>query len=340
MSSAAHPTTYKAYAFLERGGDLRPVDIEWKDPQPGEIVVKVLACGVCASDEIAKLQYFPTVTYPRIPGHEVIGDVAAIPSTEKLWKVGQRVGSGWHGGHCHTCERCRSGDFTMCSSQTINGIGKDGGYAQYVTLRTEAIVSIPDDIDPAEAAPLLCAGLTAFNGLRHMSAKPPSLVAVQGIGGLGHLAIQFAKAMGFRPLALSSSADKKELALKLGAESYFDGSKVNQAQELQKIGGAKVIVCTAPNPEIIQSLVDGLAVDGELLILALTGAATVPLIPFVGKRLSLRAWNTGTARDSEECVEFVQAHGIKALVETFPLEKAQEAYDRRSSARFRAVIVP
>ncbi|PCH39054.1 GroES-like protein [Wolfiporia cocos MD-104 SS10] len=338
--AADHPSTYKAYAFLERGGPLKQIQVEWKDPQPGHIVIKVLACGVCASDEVAKYQMWPTVAYPRIPGHEIIGDVVAVPSTEKLWKVGQRVGSGWHGGHCHACERCRTGDFTMCASQDINGIGRDGGYAEYVTVRTEAVASIPNDIDPAEAAPLLCAGLTVFNALRHMNAVPPNLVAVQGIGGLGHLAIQIAKAMGFRTVALSSSSSKKELALKLGAEEYFDGSQVNQAQELLKLGGAQLIACTAPNPEVIQTLVEGLAVDGELCILALTGAATIPLLPFVGKRLSIRAWNTGTPRESEECVEFVKASGVKTYVQSFPLDKAQEAYDHRSSARFRAVLVP
>ncbi|KZT12826.1 GroES-like protein [Laetiporus sulphureus 93-53] len=340
MSSASHPATYKAYAFLEKGGNLEPIDVKWKDPQPGEIVVKVLACGVCASDEIAKHQFFPTVTYPRIPGHEVVGDVAAVHPTDKVWKVGQRVGSGWHGGHCSVCERCRAGDFSMCSNQLVNGIGQDGGYAQYVTLKTESIISVPEDMDPKEAAPVLCAGLTAFNSIRHMNATPPDLVAVQGIGGVGHLALQVAKAMGFRTIALSSNSAKKDLATELGAQYYFDGSQVDQAEELQKLGGAKLIVCTAPNPEIIQALVGGLAVDGELLILALTGNATIPLLPFVGKRLTLRAWNTGTPKDGEDTLEFVRTTGIKCMVQTFPLEKAQEAYDHRSSAKFRAVLIP
>ncbi|EMD42277.1 hypothetical protein CERSUDRAFT_110805 [Gelatoporia subvermispora B] len=339
MSPAAHPKSYKAFAFTEVGGPLKEVQVEWKDPQPGEIVVKVLACGVCASDEAVKYQVIPT-GLPRIPGHEIVGNVVAVGPGETVWKVGERVGGGWHGGHCSACERCRAGDYICCEKEDINGVLRDGGYAEYATLRSEAVAKVPEDLDPAEAAPLLCAGITTFNSLRNMTARPPDYVAVQGIGGLGHLAIQFARAMGFRVIALSSSDAKKELAHSLGAHIYLDGSKVDQAAELQKLGGARVIMCTAPNPKVIQSLVPALAVNGELLLLALCDEITVAPAPMITKRLSIRGWPSGTARDSEDTVKFVQAHGIKCMVQKFPLEKAQEAYEHRGSAKFRAVIVP
>ncbi|TFY62302.1 hypothetical protein EVJ58_g3942, partial [Rhodofomes roseus] len=222
----AHPKSYKAYGFTEKGGPLKPITFDWHDPEQGEVIVKVVACGVCASDEAAKYAAFPGIKFPIVPGHEVVGDVVAIPPTEKKWKIGQRVGSGWHGGHCHTCSRCSVGDFVTCEQQDINGITRHGAYAEYVTLRTEAVVALPEGIDPAEVAPLMCAGVTTFNSLRNMSGKPPQYVAIQGIGGLGHLGIQFAKAMGFRVVALSSSPAKAELARELGAEVYIDGSKV------------------------------------------------------------------------------------------------------------------
>ncbi|KAI0722069.1 chaperonin 10-like protein [Fomitopsis betulina] len=336
----AHPKTYKAFAFIEKGGALKPITFDWHNPGPGEVVVKVLACGVCASDEATKYGIFPQTKYPLVPGHEIVGDVAAVPPSEKKWKVGQRVGSGWHGGHCHSCHSCSVGDFVTCTEEDINGVSRHGGYAEYVTLRTEAVVAIPDGMDPAEVAPLMCAGVTTFNSLRNMSAKPPQFVAIQGIGGLGHLGIQFANAMGYRVVALSSSPAKAELARELGAEVYLDGSKVNQAEALQQLGGANLIMCTAPNSEIIRGLLPGLAVNGELLILALTDDASIPFTALIQKRLAIRGWPSGTAVDSEDCVKFAKAHGVKTMFTTFPLDKAQEAYNHRSSARFRAVILP
>ncbi|OCH95687.1 GroES-like protein [Obba rivulosa] len=339
MSSANHPRTYKAYAFKEKGGQLQQVQVEWKDPKPGEIVLKVLACGVCASDEAVKWQGLPT-GLPRIPGHEIVGTVIAVAPGEQMWKVGERVGGGWHGGHCNVCNPCRAGDYICCENEDVNGIYRDGGYAEYVTLRSEACAKIPEDMDPAEAAPLLCAGVTTFNSLRNMTAQPPDYVAVQGIGGLGHLGVQYARAMGFRVVALSSSAAKEELVRKLGAHIYLDGSKVDQTAELQKLGGARVIMCTAPNPKIIQTLLPALSVNGELLLLALCDEMTISPASLVPKRLSIRGWPSGDAKDIEECVTFTKAHGLKCMVEKFPLHKAQEAYDHRSSAKFRAVIVP
>lgn len=340
MPSAPHPDTYKAYAFLEKGGDLKPIDVTWRDPQSGEIVVKVLACGVCASDELTKWQVFPFVTFPRVPGHEIIGDVVAIPETEKIWKVGQRVGAGWHGGHCSTCSGCRAGNFPLCVQKSISGLVTDGGYAEYVTLRTEAVASVPEDIDPAEVAPLMCAGVSVYTALRDMNAHAPDVIGIHGMGGLGHLAVQFAKAMGFRPVVLSSTSEKEELAFKFGAYKFLDGSKVNQAEELAKLGGAKVILCLAPDDNVVQSLVNGLAPGGEFFILAVSQGGTVPLGLFVGKRLNLRTGGAGTAKEEEETIDFVRAHDIKVLVNKFPLAEAQKAYEHRSAARFRSVIIP
>ncbi|KAI0775297.1 GroES-like protein [Trametes elegans] len=338
--SLPHPESYTAWAFTEVGGNLRKTSVQWKDPKDNEVVIKVLACGVCASDETVRKGQLGMV-YPRIPGHEIVGEVVAIPSSETTWKLGQRVGSGWHGGHCHTCARCRLGDFVTCEKEDINGVLRDGGYAEYVTLRREAVCPLPDGMDPAEAAPLLCAGITTFNSLRHMNITPPDYVAVQGIGGLGHLALQIANAMGYRVVALSSSTSKEALARQLGAHEYIDGSKADQAAALQALGGAKVIMCTAPNAEVIQKLLPGLAVDGTLLLLALEDKPiTISPVSLIPGRLSIRGWPSGTATDSEACLAFAQAHGIKTMVQLFPLEKAQEAYDHRSSARFRAVIVP
>ncbi|OSD08068.1 GroES-like protein [Trametes coccinea BRFM310] len=334
------PSTYTAYAFLEPGGKLQKVTIPWRFPKAGEIVIKVLACGVCGTDEILPSQVMPA-PLPRIPGHEVVGDVVAVSSREKLWKVGQRVGAGWHGGHCSTCNRCRAGDYLTCESQDINGAIRDGGYAEYVTLRSEAVVAVPRDIDPAEAAPLLCAGITTFNALRNMNVSPPDYVAIQGIGGLGHLAIQFASAMGFRTIALSFDPGKEELARRLGADEFIDGTKVNQAQELQKMGGVKVIMSTAPNAAVTENLIEALAVDGTLLVLAVEPEPMrIPPLALLLKRLSIRGWPCGSPSDAEDCLAFAKAKNIKCMVERFPLHKAQEAFDRRETARFRAVIVP
>ncbi|EJF61443.1 GroES-like protein [Dichomitus squalens LYAD-421 SS1] len=339
--SLPHPDSYPAYAFLQKDGDLQRITVPWRDPTEGEIVVKILACGVCGSDEAARGTFRIPIQYPRIPGHEIVGDVVAIPATEKIWTLGQRVGGGWHGGHCLSCSRCRVGDYITCEKKTINGTLRDGGYAEYAILRSEAVAALPDDLDPAEAAPLLCAAVTCFNALRHMNARPPDYVAVQGIGGLGHLALQIAKAMGFRVIALSSGPGKESLARSLGAHEYVDGSKVDQAEALRALGGAKVIMCTAPSSDAAQKLIPGLAVDGTLLLLMLESEPmTISPTQLLGKRLSIRGWAVGHATDSEDCVAFARTHDVKCLVEKFPLEKAQEAYNRRSSAKFRAVIVP
>ncbi|EJF63732.1 GroES-like protein [Dichomitus squalens] len=334
------PATYTAYAFLVPGGKLQKITVPWKFPKAGEIVVKVLACGVCGTDDICPTQVMP-VPLPRVPGHEIVGDVVAVSCQETMWKVGQRVGAGYHGGHCYTCVRCRAGDYMTCQNQCIIGANWDGGYAEYVTLRSEAVVKVPEDMDPAEAAPLLCAGISTFNALRNMSISPPEYVAIQGIGGLGHLAVQFASAMGFRTIALSSDGSKEELARTLGADEFIDSSKVDQAQALQEFGGMKVIMSTAPNANVTESLIDGLAVNGTLLVLAVEPEPMkISPLSLLVKRLSIRGWPAGSPKDAEDCLAFVQAKKLKCLVERFPLHKAHEAYAHRETARFRAVIIP
>jgi len=302
-------------------------------------LVKVLACGICHSDHLAQIG---VGGFPRIPGHEIIGDVVAVPPSEKKWKIGDRVGGGWHGGHDGVCASCRSGRFVTCANQKINGINIDGGYAEFILLHTEAVISIPKDLDPAEAAPLVCAGVTTFNSIRNMDLHPGDLVAIQGIGGLGHLGIQFARKMGFRTVALSSSASKKALAEDLGAHIYLDGSKINQSEELAKMGGAKVIVCTAPNADIVSALVHGLAPGGTLLLLAVAEGIKIDSAPLITKALTIRGWPSGTAKDSEETVAFSRLADVKCHVERYPLKEVNAAYERMMSgkANFRCVLIP
>ncbi|KAI0079176.1 GroES-like protein [Panus rudis PR-1116 ss-1] len=344
FTEMSHPDSYKAYAFTEKDGDLKPITVPWKDPEPGEVVVKVLACGVCAGDEIVKHQLFPVPTgYPRIPGHEIIGEVVAVPPGESYFKVGDRIGSGWHGGHCTVCSDCRSGKYILCGMQKgyINGIYKDGGYAEYATLNTHSLLHVSKELGPAEAAPLLCAGVTMFNSLRHMSISPGEIVAIQGIGGLGHLGIQYANKMGYNVVAISTSPSKKDLSLELGASVYIDSSQTDPATELQKLGGAKVIMSCAPSVEAMSSVIGGLANDGTLLLLAPTAEPLpIPTTEFVNRRLSLRGFPAGSPHDSDEAIRFAQLKGIKTMVQTFTLDQAQEAFDHRSNARFRAVILP
>ncbi|KAK7689856.1 hypothetical protein QCA50_006495 [Cerrena zonata] len=334
------PESYKAYAFTDLHGDLKPVTIDWKDPAKNEVVVKVLACGVCAGDEIVRDQIFPT-GLPRIPGHEIVGDIVRVGPGVTAFEKGDRVGSGWHGGHCFTCTPCLEGNFNLCDKEEINGIFRDGGYAEYATLRIESLVRIPEGMDPREAAPLMCAGVTVFNSLRNMTVKHGDVVAVQGIGGLGHLGIQFANKMGYHVVALSSSPRKREIALQLGASDYLDSSQVDQAAELQKIGGANVIITCAPSGRSMSPLLHGLAKGGTLLVLGATpDPLEVPTGLILNKRLSIRGWPCGSAKDCSDTLRFALRKDVKTLIEIFPLDKAQDAYDHRSSARFRAVLVP
>ncbi|KAI0778898.1 GroES-like protein [Trametes elegans] len=338
-TSVPHPDSYTAFAFVERGQNLSQITVHWKDPEVGRIVIKVIACGVCATDLAIANGTFPAAL-PRIPGHEVVGDVVAIGPGEERWKVGDRVGVGCHGGHCSACTRCRSGDHLACDDQDLTGMLSDGGYADFMTARTEAVAAIPRDLDPAEVAPLLCAGVTVFNGLRKVKLSPGDTVAVQGIGGLGHLALQFARAMGYHTVALSSGSSKESLARELGAHEFLDGSRVDQAEALRALGGAKLIIATAIAPEATKKLISGLDVDGTLLLLQIDGQefGISPML-LIRRRYSIRGLPNGTAKDIEECVAFARLHNIKAMVERFPYQQTPDAFQRREHARFRAVIV-
>ncbi|KAI5475316.1 GroES-like protein [Pseudohyphozyma bogoriensis] len=308
MSSHSHPASYRAAVLTKKGGPFEIVEVPWKDPKPNEVVVKTLANGVCHSDSTVVDQDVSS-GHTRTPGHEIVGEVVAIGKEVTKWKLGMRVGSGWHGGHCFQCRSCRAGDFVTCYNENINGIISDGGYAEYVTLREEAVLSVPEDIDPAEASPMLCAGVTTFNALRHMDVHPGEIVAIQGIGGLGHLAIQFSRAMGFKTVALSNSGAKAALAKELGAHEYIDGSKVDQAEALQKMGGAKVVLGLAPSGKAMEALIPGLAPNGQLCL--------------------------------EDTIKFAKENGIKCKIERYKLDQVNEAYQSMISgkARFRAVLV-
>jgi D-arabinose 1-dehydrogenase-like Zn-dependent alcohol dehydrogenase len=314
-------------------------------PEPGrrEARVKVEACGICFSDTYVATGAFPGVHYPAVPGHEIAGRIDKVGGDVTTWREGQRVGVGWFGGVCFVCDRCRRGDFITCRNLRVPGIHYDGGYADYMIAPIEALAAIPDELDAAAAAPLLCAGITTFNALRNSGAKPGDLVAIQGIGGLGHLAVQFAAKMGFRTVAIARGQDKANLARDLGAQVYIDSATQDAAKELAARGGAKVILTTVTSGKAMTPLIDGLGIDGSLIVV---GASPEPIEvnPFhiIGPRTGVRGWPSGTSVDSEDTLRFSAMTGVEALIETYPLTRAKEAYDRMLSgkARFRVVIVP
>ncbi|KAF1945973.1 alcohol dehydrogenase [Clathrospora elynae] len=334
------PTTCRAVVIDKAGAPWTIKDIPVSPPNRGEILIKVLACGVCHSDAFVQQGHLGDV-FPRIPGHEVIGTVVAVGEGETKWKVGERVGGGWHGGHDGVCKSCNRGLFQMCEKEKVNGVTRDGGYAEYCTLKTEATVRIPADANPAEYAPLLCAGVTVFNGIRKMNITPGDTIAIQGLGGLGHLALQYSRKMGYRTVALSTSSSKKDFAFQLGATDYIDTSSESAAAGLQKMGGAALIVVTAPNPDIMGPLVDGLAPCGKLLILAPVGNVPIDTASLVMKGRSVHGWPSGHALDSEEAIDFAEKQGVKCLVEKFPFDKVKDAVRHMESGkvRFRSVIV-
>ena len=311
------------------------------EPGPGFVRIKVEACGVCHSDAITVYNVFPGITYPRVPGHEIAGRIDALGDGVSGWNIGERVGVGWHGGHDGTCDRCRRGDFVTCRNLKIPGIAYDGGYADYVVAPADVLARIPDELTASEAAPLMCAGITTFNSLRHSEARAGDLVAILGIGGLGHLGVQFAAKMGFRTVAIARGRDKEELARSLGAMEYIDSQAVDVAAALQRMGGAKVVLSTITAASAMLPAIAGLDVDGQLLVV---GAASEPLpldtAAMIGPRTSVKAWPSGVAADSEDTMRFSVQTGVRPMIETMPLERAQEAYDRMMSgaARFRMVI--
>jgi len=331
----------KAVQVAKAGGGLELVERNIPEPGRGQVRIKVEACGICHSDLLVKEGYWPGIQYPRVPGHEIAGRIDAIGADVTNWKPGQRVGVGWHGGHCFTCDSCRRGHFVLCQFEKITGINHDGGYAEYMVTPAEAVAAMPDHLPAAEAAPLLCAGITVFNALRNSGARAGDLVAVQGIGGLGHLGIQYARQMGFRTVAIGRGSDKETLARKLGASAYVDTAAGNPAEALQKLGGARVILATAPDSKSMSALVDGLAPDSKLLVVgAGTEALTVTPLQLIGGRKSIQGWPSGSAIDSEDTLRFSSQTGVRPMIERYPLEKATEAYEQMISgrARFRVVL--
>jgi D-arabinose 1-dehydrogenase-like Zn-dependent alcohol dehydrogenase len=331
----------KAAQISEAGGDWELVEREIPEPGPKQVRVKVEACGICHSDVFVKEGLWPGIQYPRVPGHEIAGRVDAVGGNVTEWKNGQRVGVGWHGGHDFVCEQCRRGDFGMCVNRKITGIDFDGGYAEYMIAPAEALAAIPDELPSEEVGPFMCAGLTVYNALRSSGARAGDVVAVQGIGGLGHLGVQYARQMGFETVALGRGKDKEALAKKLGAHHYIDSGASDPAMELQKLGGARVILATAPNAKAISALVDGLSVNGKLLVPAAPNEPlTVSVMPLISGRRSLAGWYSGTARDSQDTLEFSALSGVHPMIEKYPLTRVAEAYEQMHSgkARFRVVL--
>jgi len=334
------PKTYKAAVVEEVNAKFNVKDLPLELPKKGEVLVKVLACGVCGSD-VGMVTGHMGSPFPQVPGHEIIGDVAAIPEGEDVWKLGDRVGGPWHGGHCGFCTACKRGQFVRCQNQKVNGVSKPGGFAEYVILRREAVVNVPRDVDPAEYAPILCAGVTVFNSLRNMNLQQGGLVGVQGVGGLGHLAIQYASKMGYKVVVLSSSDSKRDHATQLGARHYINQGAEDGIEALQKLGGADVIICTAGNPKLISPLTGGLAPGGTLLILAPCGEVPINTGHLIMGARKVQGWPSGNAIDSEEAIDFAKDKEVKCMVEKYPFAKVQEAYDSTASgkARFRSVLV-
>ncbi len=322
---------------------LEIVTVDFPDPAPGQVRIRVRASGICHSDAFTVHNAFPGITYPRAPGHEIAGTIDALGENVVGWNVGDRVGVGWHGGHCGHCDRCRRGDFITCRNLQVPGMAYDGGYANYVNVPAVALARIPEGLSFQDAAPLMCAGVTTFNSLRHSVARPGDVVVVLGVGGLGHLAVQYAAKMGFHVVAVARGAEKAEHAKKLGAASYLDSTRDDLAAELNKLGGAKLVLSTVTDAKAIQPLMQALAIDGQVLIV---GASMEPLpletAQMIGGRHSVKAWPSGTNVDSEDTLRFSVLTGVRPEIETMPLERAAEAYEKMMSgkARFRMVLTP
>jgi len=331
----------KAAQISKPGGDWELVEREISEPGAGQVRVKVEACGICHSDVLVKEGLWPGIQYPRVPGHEVAGHVDAVGSGVTQWKKGQRVGVGWHGGHDFVCEQCRRGDFAMCVNRKVTGIDFDGGYAEYMIAPASALAAIPDELPAEEAGPFMCAGVTVYNALRNSGARAGDLVAVQGIGGLGHLGVQYARQMGFKTVALGRGKDKEPLAKKLGAHHYIDSDTDDAAAELQKLGGARVILATAPNAKAISALVDGLSTNGKLVVPAAPAdPLIVSVMPLIMGSRSVAGWYSGTAKDSQDTLEFSALADVHPMIEKYPLSRVAEAYEQMHSGkvRFRVVL--
>jgi D-arabinose 1-dehydrogenase-like Zn-dependent alcohol dehydrogenase len=324
------------------GGPFEIVEREIPEPCAGSVRIKVQACGVCHSDSLTKNGFMPGLQYPRVPGHEVAGVIDAVGSAVNGWKQGERVGVGWNGGYCGYCDSCRHGNFFACLTSTrITGVTYDGGYADHMIATTEALAPIPDELPAADAAPLMCAGVTTFNCLRSTDAGPGELVGVLGLGGLGHLGVQYAAKMGFKTVAIARGADKEELAMKLGAWRYIDTKTQDPAAELRKLGGAKVILSTVTAADAMKAVLGGLGVNGTMMIIGAVPSLEVPTLQMLNARQSVKGWYSGTSIDSQDTLGFSVLAGVRSRNEVFPLEQVNEAYERMESgkARFRAVLI-
>ena len=331
----------RAAQITRPGGPFEIVEREIPQPGAGHVRIKVQACGICHSDSLVKEGHWPGLQYPRVPGHEAVGVVDAVGAGVTQWKPGQRVGVGWHGGNCGSCDNCRKGDFFACTvNLQVTGISFDGGYADYLVAPAIAVALVPEDLSPVEAAPLMCAGVTTFNALRNSAARPGDVVAVHGLGGLGHLGVQYAAKMGFHTIAIARGKDKEALARKLGARQYIDSQTQDAAAELQKLGGAKAILATVTNGDAMSSVMGGLGTHGTLIVVGAAQSMQVsPLLLIMGKR-SVTGWYSGSAVDSQDTLAFSVLTGIRSMNESYPLEKVAEAYERMESgkARFRVVL--
>lgn len=331
----------RAVQVRSPGGPLEMVEREVPAPGPGQVLIKVQACGICHSDSLTKEGAWPGLQYPRVPGHEIAGVIDMLGEGVTGWRSGERVGVGWYGGHCGHCANCRRGDFVVCVNAQVPGITYDGGYADYLVAPDMALARMPVELADVDAAPLLCAGITTFNALRNSGARAGDVVAILGIGGLGHLGVQFAQRMGFRTVAIARGADKAPLATQLGAHHYIDSRAQNVADELRALGGAKVILATVTNGNAMTDALGGLGLDGKLIIV---GAAQEPIevspVQFIMGRNSVQGWPSGTSADSEDTLAFSALAGVRPMIETYPIERAADAYERMMSggARFRVVL--
>ncbi len=331
----------KAVQIAKAGGPFELVERAVPEPAAGQVRIRVRACGICHSDMLTKENLWPGIKYPRVPGHEVAGVIDALGPGVTNWRTGQNVGVGWHGGHCSHCARCRRGDFISCETLQVTGIHLDGGYEEFMLAPENAVAAVPEGISFEEAAPLMCAGITTYNSLRNSGARPGDLVAVQGVGGLGHLAIQFANKFGCRVAAVSRGSDSAALAAKLGAHHYIDTRAQNPAEELQKLGGARAILATAPSGKAMSALVSGLGADGKMMVIgASPEAIEVTPLQLIGGRKTIQGWPSGAPADSEDTLRFAVLSGVRPMIEKFPLERAAEAYERMMSgkAQFRVVL--
>lgn len=332
----------RAVQVSKPGGPFELVEREIPIPTCGTVRIKVQACGICHSDAIVKEGIFPNIQYPKIPGHEVAGVIDALGEGVDGWSLGQRVGVGWYGGHCGSCEACRRGEFILCAKGKVAGISFDGGYAEYMIAPQEALALIPEELSAVEAAPMLCAGITTFNALRNSCAHAGDVVAVLGVGGLGHLGVQYAAKMGFHTVAIARGEEKGALAKQLGAHCYLNSQSVDVAQELQKMGGAKVILSTVTNNDAVSQVVDGLGHNGQLIIVGVPfEPIQISAFSLIAGNRSIKGWASGTSIDSQDTMDFSALMGIRSMNQTFPLEKVEEAYQfmLEGKARFRVVLI-